>query len=100
LNRPPVAVSVCVTESLLVTLTVDPGATDACMGENMKFEMVIDLVDVVAPDPLEAPEAGEPDPPPLLQADRSSAAPRTRTTAPPLNRRTDSRILRPPATSG
>ena len=83
-----------------MTLTFDPGATDACMGENMKFEMVIDSVDVAAPDPPEEPDADEPDPPPLLHAARSSAAPRTRTTAPPLNRRTGSRILRPPATSG
>jgi hypothetical protein len=79
---------------------VDPGATDACMGENMKFEMVIDWVAVAALEPLEESDADEPDPPPLLQAVRSSAAPRTRTTAPPQNRRTDSRILRPPATSG
>jgi hypothetical protein len=61
------------------------------MGENMKFEMVIDLVDVVAPDPLEELALDEPDPPPLLHAARSSAAARTRTTAPPLNRRAGSR---------
>jgi hypothetical protein len=54
------------------------------MGENMKFEMVIDSVDVAAPDPLEEPPLEEPDPP-LLHAARSSAAARTRTTAPPLN---------------
>ena len=52
-NWPPVAVSVCVTESLLVTLTVEPGATVAGMGENMKLEMVMDLV-VVASRPLDA----------------------------------------------
>src|ERR1700678_2458831 len=93
LNWPPVAVSVCVTESLLVTLTVEPGATAACMGENMKFEMVIDFVDAAAPDPLEELGLNEPDPPPLLHAARSSAAARTRTTAPPLHRRAGSRII-------
>jgi hypothetical protein len=66
------------------------------MGENMKLEMVIDLVDV-APDPLDELELelalDEPDPPPLLHAARSSAAPRTRTTAPPLNRRVGSRAI-------
>jgi hypothetical protein len=61
------------------------------MGENMKFEMVIALVDVAA-DPPEELALDEPDPPPLLHAARSSAAPRTRTTAPPLNRRAGSRI--------
>jgi hypothetical protein len=70
------------------------------MGENMKFEMVIDSVDVAAPEPLEESDADGLDPPPLLHAARSSAAPRTRTTAPPLYRRTDSRTLRPPASSG
>src|SRR5271156_6806682 len=89
-NWPPVAVSVCVTESLLVTLTVEPGATAACMGENMKFDMAIDLVDVAAPDPLEELALGETGRP-LLHAARSSAAARTRTTAPPLNRRAGSR---------
>jgi hypothetical protein len=64
----------------------------------MKLEMVIDLVDV-APDPLDELELelelalDEPDPPPLLHAARSSAAPRTRTTAPPLNRRVGSRAI-------
>ena len=47
-NWPPVAVSVWVTESLLATVTVDPGATEAAMGSNMKFEMVTVCV-VVAP---------------------------------------------------
>ena len=77
------------TESLLVTLTVDPGATDVCMGENMKFEMVIDSVEVVAPAPLEEPDAGELDPPPLLHAARSSVAPQDeddRTTSAPSHR--------------
>jgi hypothetical protein len=52
------------------------------------------LVDV-APDPLVELELAldEPDPPPLLHAARSSAAPRTRTTAPPLNRRVGSRAI-------
>ena len=64
------------------------------MGENMKFEMVMALVDfapaAAAADRL---EEADPDPdPPLLQAARSSAAARTRTTAPPLNRRAGSRI--------
>jgi hypothetical protein len=66
------------------------------MGEYMKFEMVIDLVEVAPPDPPELPELeaeSEPEPPPLLQAARSSAAPRTRTTAPPLNRLPGSRIV-------
>ena len=89
LNCPPVAVNVCVTESLLVTLTVEPGATDALMGENMKFEMVTDLVAVAAL----ALDPDDPDPPPLLllQAARSSAPARTRTNAPPLHRRARSR---------
>jgi hypothetical protein len=52
----------------------------------MKLEMVIVLVDVTAVPPEEL-ALDEPDPPPLLHAARSSAAPRTRTTAPPLNRR-------------
>jgi hypothetical protein len=56
------------------------------MGENMKFEMVIDLV--VATDRLDELAL---DPPPLLHAARSSAAARTRTTAPPLNCRVGSR---------
>jgi len=61
----------------------------------MKFDMAIDLVDVAAPDPLEElaldePALGETGRP-LLHAARSSAAARTRTTAPPLNRRAGSR---------
>ena len=97
LNWPPVAVSVCATESLFVTLTVAPGATVACMGENMKFEMVMASV-LAAPDPLAAldvdvdaaePDPDEPEPP--LHAARSSAPPRTRASAPPLNRRVGSR---------
>ena len=63
------------------------------MGENMKFEMVMVLVDV-APAPLaprrwsEVAPLPEPDglEPPPLQAARSSAPPRTRTSAPPLHR--------------
>jgi hypothetical protein len=62
-NWPPVAVSVCVTESLLVTLTLEPGAT-------------------AIPDDPELPP---------LHAARSSAPARTRTSAPPLNRRVGSR---------
>ena len=97
LNWPPVAVSVCATESLFVTLTVEPGATETLMGENMKFDMVMALVDFAPPDPLEAPDPledvdpDEPDPP-LLHAARSSAPPRTRTSAPPLHRRAGSRM--------
>jgi hypothetical protein len=53
------------------------------MGMNMKFEMVSESVDVA---PLEEADPDEPDPPPL-QADRSSAPARTRTSAPPLYRR-------------
>jgi hypothetical protein len=60
------------------------------MGENMKFEMVIAFVDVAA-DALDELPLDEADPPPLLHAARSSAAARTRTTAPPLNRRVGSR---------
>src|SRR5271170_7006651 len=88
LNWLPTAVRVCVTESLFVTVTVDPGATDTLMGENMKFEMVMEFVDVAVPDPS---EVDEPEFPPL-QADRSSAPARTRTSAPPLYRRIGSRI--------
>jgi hypothetical protein len=90
MNWPPVAVSVCATESLLVTLTVEPGATDTLMGENMKFEIVMDFVDFAAPDPLADPDPDDPDPPPLHAARRSAPA-RTRTSAPPLNRRVGSR---------
>jgi hypothetical protein len=91
-NWLPVAVNVWATESLFVTLTVEPAATDTLIGENMKFAMVMELVAVAAPDPLDV-VVPDPDelPPPLLQAARSSAAPRTRTTAPPLNRRAGSR---------
>jgi hypothetical protein len=96
-NWPLVAVSVCVTESLLVTVTVAPGVTVAFIGENMKLEMVMELV-LVALDPLaaldvdvDAADPEEPEPP-LLHAARSSAPPRTRTSAPPLNRRVGSRI--------
>jgi hypothetical protein len=66
------------------------------MGENMKFEMVMEFVLFAAPDPVDALEfepvlgLDEPDPP-SLQAARSSAAPRTRTTAPPLSRLAGSR---------
>jgi hypothetical protein len=68
------------------------------MGENMKFEMVMAFVDFADADPA---EELDPDPdPPLLQAARSSAAARTRTTAPPLNRTAGSRIIRPPVRSG
>jgi hypothetical protein len=71
----------------------------ALIGENMKLEMVMELV-LVALDPLAAldvdVDAADPDPeepePPLLHAARSSAPPRTRTSAPPLNRRVGSRI--------
>jgi hypothetical protein len=55
--------------------------------------MVIDLVDVAAPDPLEELALDEPDPPPPPHAARSSAAARTRTTAPPLKRRAGSRTI-------
>jgi hypothetical protein len=71
------------------------------MGENMKFEMVMEFVDFA--DVAEAAErvpaeelVPDPDPdpgPPLLQAARSTAAARTRTTAPPLDRRAGSRIV-------
>ena len=65
------------------------------MGENMKFEMVMALVDFAPPDPdpdpLEEADPGGSDPP-LLHAARSSAPPRTRASAPPLNRRVGSRI--------
>jgi hypothetical protein len=56
------------------------------MGENMKFEMVIEFVDFAGADAADelCPEP-EPEPPPLLQAARSSAAATTTTTAPPLN---------------
>jgi hypothetical protein len=92
-----VADSVCATESLFVTLMVEPGATEALMGENMKFEMVMALVEVAPADvePEPAPlEGADPDGvgPPLLHAARSSAPPRTRASAPPLNRRVGSRM--------
>jgi hypothetical protein len=71
------------------------------MGENMKLEMVMEDV-LVLLDPAAAlavdvdVDVDEPDPdelePPLLHAARSSAPPRTRTSAPPLNRRVGSRI--------
>ncbi len=66
------------------------------MGENMKLEMVIELVLVPGPRAaadvvVDAAEPDEPDPPPLHAA-RSSAPARTRTSAPPLNRRAGSRI--------
>jgi len=85
LNWPPVAVRVWVTESLLVTLTVAPGSTDASMGENMKFEMVMEVVAVAAPDPPvedDVDGADEPDPPPPPHADSSRAAAMTVTAAP------------------
>src|SRR5271156_1070357 len=96
-NLPPVAVRVCATESLLVTVTVEPGATETLMGENMKFEIVMALDDFAPADddpddePLEEADPEGPDPP-LLHAARSSAPARTRTSAPPLNRRVGSRI--------
>jgi len=65
------------------------------MGENIKLEMVIAFVDVAADPldelPLDELPLDEADPPPLPHAARSSAAARTRTTAPPLNRRVGSR---------
>jgi hypothetical protein len=79
------------------------------MGEYMKFEMVMEVVDVASPAPPADPDVdvepdaapdGEDDPPPLPQAARSSADPRTRTIAPPLYRRTGSRTVRPPVMSG
>src|SRR5580693_8762135 len=77
LNWPPVADSVCVTESLFVTCTVEPGATLAAIGMNMKLEMVIDSVCTAE----EADADGEPDDPPLQPA-RSRAAATTGTTTP------------------
>jgi hypothetical protein len=90
---------VCVTESLLVTVTVAPGATVALMGENMKLEMVMEVV-LVLLDPVATldvdVDAVEPVPdelePPPLHAARSSAPARTRTSAPPLYRRAGSRM--------
>ena len=41
LNAPPVAVQVCVTVSLFVTVTVDPSGTDTLDGLKAKFEMLI-----------------------------------------------------------
>jgi hypothetical protein len=69
------------------------------MGENMKFEMVMALVDFAPADaepepepaPLEEDDPDEADPP-LLHAARSSALPRTRASAPPLYRRVGSRM--------
>jgi hypothetical protein len=83
LNWPPVAVKVCVAESLLVTFTMLPAATVSDIGWNMKFEMVIDV-----PLRLDDPdEAGAPlilaVPPP--HAARSRAPVRTRTPAPNFN---------------
>jgi hypothetical protein len=53
------------------------------MGENMKFEMVMESVDVDPPDEPEADGDFEPVPP---QAARSRAPDRIRTPAPLLNR--------------
>jgi hypothetical protein len=41
LNAPPVAVHVCVTVSLFVTVTVDPTGTDRLEGLNANPEIVI-----------------------------------------------------------
>jgi hypothetical protein len=41
LNAPPVAVHVCVTVSLFVTVTVDPTGTDTMDGLNAKLAIVI-----------------------------------------------------------
>ena len=87
LNWPPEAVSVWVTESLLVTRTVDPGATATAIGVNMKFEMVSELV---ATGDAEAPAV--PESPPPLHADSSRAAATMVTTAPLLTHRFGSRI--------
>ena len=51
LNCPPVAVSVCVTESLLVTLIVAPGSTLAAIGSNMKLEIVMAEASLAEPEP-------------------------------------------------
>jgi hypothetical protein len=61
------------------------------MGENMKFEIVMEFVDLAA-DPLEELALDGPEPPPPLHAARSSAPARTSTSAPPLHRRIGSRI--------
>src|SRR5271154_3092573 len=84
LNCPPVAVRVCVAVSLLVTLTVPPGATVSDIGLNMKLEMVMEVPLLEAPDvddvPLFVPGLL------LPQAARSRAPARTRTPAPTFNR--------------
>jgi hypothetical protein len=83
LSCPPVAVSVWVAESLLVTLTVAPGETLSDIGVNMKFEMVIDdpALDEpdVAADPLLVGVL-------LPHAARSRAPAMNRTPAPNFNR--------------
>jgi hypothetical protein len=77
-----------------VTVTVEPGATDAVMGENMKFEMVTAFVALAVADAPEVPPPALPAavPPPPEQADRSRAPAATSTTAPPLSLRTGPRI--------
>jgi hypothetical protein len=82
-------------------VTVDPGATEAAMGSNMKFEMVTVCV-VVAPAALRDGDdvvgADDPElPPPHAASSRAAAM--TVTTAPLLTPRTGSRI-RGPGRSG
>jgi uncharacterized RDD family membrane protein YckC len=79
-----VAVSVWSTLSLLVTLTVAPGATLADIGANMKFEMVIELLWVAAPDEVvgAAPIPSSFALPPPQAANRRPAATISPTAAP------------------
>jgi hypothetical protein len=42
LNAPPIAVSVWITVSLFVTLMVAPGVTVNFIGENIKFEILME----------------------------------------------------------
>ncbi len=95
LNWPPVAVSVWVTESLLVTVTVEPGATDAVMGENMKFEMVTEFVALAVGRCTRSTATGGAGAGTPSTRNRQTGAGRaaaTSTTAPPLRLRIGPRI--------
>jgi hypothetical protein len=71
------------------------------MGENMKLEMLMEWADVATPaaavvedpDEVKDPDEADDPEPPLLQAARSSAPARTRTTAPPRSRVADARTV-------
>ena len=93
-NCPPVAVSVWVTESLLVTLTVAPGATLAAIGCEHEVRDRDGEVCVAEPDEPDEPDelgarsgrAGSGPGSAAAQAARSRAAAATRTAAPLLHR--------------